>query len=734
MIEGQLGGTSAEADRGRNEPRRWRRVSGLPLLLGLYGLVLFVYRPLSPFEWDEILFMRAMERFDIAAHSPHPPGYPVYVGMAKPFHWLGADAQLALQLVAMIGAVAALCLLWLLARRLGATRAEATCAAALLAATPAFVFNANVGMSDTLGTAGALAGVLALLAAWDRPERLPLAAAICGVALGVRPQVGEALLPFAAVVAGHAARAGRWRSLGGAAAAGVGASLACWLPAVLLTGPARFLGALRGQFRWIMEVDHSGQFSQASFGTLADRWLVAPFGSLGLALPFWCLVVVGAILHWRAGRRRLVTVCLAAGGGYLVLAMWTLHIAPSVRYVLPAVPFLALLAGGIAAVGGRVASRLAVAAVAGWCLVALTIVAGPALDVRRRRPAPVAEAMDWISTNFKPERTTVVYTGGLRPHVTLVLARRGFKVLAGEPGQRGLRELQTDGDVLLLSTQPVAGSEILFAPHWEVPQLSRLSRRMYDRCVVARAPATADPSVTADPLVAAVTADAIAAAPRGDDLLVPAAAHAWGKLGSFWTTDLVLCNTDPAKALTVELSVIGRPGSSAGTAVATRQVAPGGMQALPDVLSESLSFKGQAAIRLRSTQPFAAFWRTFDRKRAGADSTPLLLPALPSATAVERAAFDLGPVWPASGDARCNVGFVNLGGKAAEVEITVASGKAVTTRRVRVPAASSVQVDDIVKATAARPLRAEFRASSRLLAYAAVVETATGRVAYLVVP
>jgi 4-amino-4-deoxy-L-arabinose transferase-like glycosyltransferase len=724
-------GLSAVADDGQIHAPRNRGAVALPLLVALYGLALLIYKPLSPFEWDEILFIQAMDRFDIATHSPHPPGYPVYVGLAKPLYWLTGNAQLALQLVSIIGAMAAVCLLWLLARHLGASRRAATGAAVLLAAMPGFIVNANVGMSDVLGTAGAVAGVWALVAAWDRPERLPLAAAVCAAALGVRPQSVGALLPVAAVVLVRAARARRWRSLLAAAASGVVASLVCWLPAVLLTGPARFMGALRGQYKWAVDVDGAGQFSRATLGALADHWLVAPFGSAALALAFLGLLVAGAIAHWRAGRRRLVAVCLAAGGGFLVFAVWTMNIGPSVRYALPAVPFLALLAGGIVGIRRSVPARLAAAVIGVWCLLATVAVAGPALDVRRRRPAPVSEAMEWIAASFKPELTTVVCSGDLRPHVMLGLATRGFKVVTANSGQTFFADLRPEGTVLLLTSNPVTGTEVLFAPHWDIPQLSRLTRQRYDRCVVARAPDAPSRPAEVDPLLAAVTAPALAAAERGTDLLVPAAAHAGGRLGSFWTTDLVICNTDPASALTVELSVVARPGASVGTAAATRQVPPGGNLALPDVLSDPLSCNGQAALQLRSKRPFAAFWRTFDRSRARSGPPPALMSAVTPAAAVDRGAFDLGPAWPASGAARCNLGFVNLGNRAAEVELRVVSGKDVTTRRARVPATSSVQIDNVLGSPASGPLRAEFRASTRLLAYAAVVEAATGRVAYI---
>jgi len=296
---------------------------------------------------DEILFMRAMAKFDVAAHAPHPPGYPAFVALAKPVYWLTGDAQLGPQLAAIAGAVA----------RSGCS-ACSPCASARPAAR--VVRGGDAGGTARVPlqrqrrhvrrgrTAAAVAGVLALAAALDRPERLPLAALVGGLALGVRPQVAYALMPVASPpwcararspLAATAARARRRRRC---CRRELGA-------AILITGPDRFLGAVRGQALRVVIAERAGRFSGAPLSVLADHWLLAPFGSPALAWVFWLLALVGGWAHWRAGRRRLVAVCLASGATYLVLAAGTMHYGPSVRYVLPALPFFAALAAGIAA-------------------------------------------------------------------------------------------------------------------------------------------------------------------------------------------------------------------------------------------------------------------------------------------------------------------------------------------------------------------------------------------------
>jgi len=44
--------------------------------LAAYAAVLLIYRPVSPFEWDEILFMRAMAKYDVRRPRAAPAGLP----------------------------------------------------------------------------------------------------------------------------------------------------------------------------------------------------------------------------------------------------------------------------------------------------------------------------------------------------------------------------------------------------------------------------------------------------------------------------------------------------------------------------------------------------------------------------------------------------------------------------------------------------------------------------------
>src|SRR5215212_2252459 len=70
----------------------WRLQSPL-LLLGLAAVaaVRLLTLPRSIWEWDEVLFLRGIARFDPLHHSPHPPGYPLLIGLGKALTWITGD-------------------------------------------------------------------------------------------------------------------------------------------------------------------------------------------------------------------------------------------------------------------------------------------------------------------------------------------------------------------------------------------------------------------------------------------------------------------------------------------------------------------------------------------------------------------------------------------------------------------------------------------------------------------
>ena len=71
----------------------------------------------GPWEWDETLFARGILHFELAAHFPHPPGFPGWLALGHLLTPLTGDPLAALQLASAVFSVAALWVLAALGRR-----------------------------------------------------------------------------------------------------------------------------------------------------------------------------------------------------------------------------------------------------------------------------------------------------------------------------------------------------------------------------------------------------------------------------------------------------------------------------------------------------------------------------------------------------------------------------------------------------------------------------------------
>lgn len=475
----------------------WRVVAGaarrrraLVAALLAYVALAFLLRPAMPFEWDEVLFQRALDDYNVARHSPHPPGYPVYVAVARAARAVVGDPLLALQLAGLAAAAAALALVFSLTRRLGGSPAAAAAAVAVVAATPTFVFHANVGLSDGMSAAAGAAAMAALLAAAERGAALPWAAVVVALALGVRPQLLPLLLPLGVVAVVQAARRHEWRRLAAAAVAGLVVTDVIWLSAMYATGSG-FWAAWQDHARTLATAERTARLPGARLAELVPYWFVRGFGSPVLAGAFWTLVALGTAAWLKVGRRRLAAACLASAALYLTAGVFTMNYTTGVRYLLPALPALGVLAAGVVSLPWRAARRAAGAVVAAWCLAAAWW-AAPVLALRRA-PAPTWAALEWARDHLDPSRTTVVFDGFFEPHVQYVLAPEGFTLAKFEPGTAYGAWQRPGGRVVYVCPRPVAGGEVLFAARWDSAKLRWLTRNRYDEAAVTAAPPPGEP-------------------------------------------------------------------------------------------------------------------------------------------------------------------------------------------------------------------------------------------------
>ncbi|MHB1261358.1 MAG: protein O-mannosyl-transferase family [Thermoplasmatota archaeon] len=219
----------------------WARLDlGLALGLAVASVLAHLpYRSRHLNTWDSVLFALALDRYSVPEARPHPPGYPVYIAMAKLLQPFFADENATLVALSLAMAAATGALLYAFVRSFGSRRA-ALAAGGLLAASPILAHNAVIATSYA---GESLFTILVAWASWacrrsPTTGRAALLGATFLLAIGFRqsfllyltPLVAWALLPRP------------WdvpilvRRLGAAAAAGLVVGLLWLVPMVALSG------------------------------------------------------------------------------------------------------------------------------------------------------------------------------------------------------------------------------------------------------------------------------------------------------------------------------------------------------------------------------------------------------------------------------------------------------------------------------------------------------------------
>jgi hypothetical protein len=380
--------------------------------------------PRGPTEWDELLFVRGVESFEPLHHRPHPPGYPLLVGLGKlaaaivgdPFGglvWLSVVASLV-GFAALVAAYAPLCAGRDAAR---ATHRWAVAGALLFALSPSMLVHGAMALSDA--AALAFAG-LTLAAAVAAPSvtGAALGGAAAAAAVGCRPQLAVALAPTLLVMlllaASSARRAGAARrmalSLAGAGVAAFALVAAAWMgPLVAASGgPGGLLRLLRGQAGLVAGHDASLARAGTSTPELLARFLLDPWGPRWAA---WLVLALAAAGGARLLRRRPAAALplLVFGAADLAFALAVMNPDDGARYALPSMVTVA----GLAAVGGAAVEPRSWRARAVWLVpvasvVAFAVYTAPLLRQRATADSPPVRAAAWGRRHL-PARALVLY-------------------------------------------------------------------------------------------------------------------------------------------------------------------------------------------------------------------------------------------------------------------------------------------------------------------------------------
>lgn len=381
---------------------------GVPRLLAVVAAVYlaahlpFLSRSLE--DIDSINFALGLRHFDVAAHQPHPPGYPVYIALGRvalaaveaavPGARPATAASLALALLSAIGGALAAAALGVVFRALdkragGAPPASPQWwwATALAVAAPLFWISGVRPMSDMVGLAFASVAMAVLLAGRSRGS-LVLGAALVGLGAGLRVQTALLSGPVLALVL-WTRRAGS-RDLAPCAAALAVGGLAWAAPLVWLSGGTSgylaALGSQAGEDFTFVDMLWANPSPRRIAQALLDTFM-SPWGSPSLAGVVGVMAAVGTIHVLRRERQALVALAVAFGpyAAFHLLFHETSH----VRYALPLVAPVAWLASRGLVPLGRLGPWL------GGAVVSASLVdAVPAAALYASQPHPAFRVMD----------------------------------------------------------------------------------------------------------------------------------------------------------------------------------------------------------------------------------------------------------------------------------------------------------------------------------------------------
>ena len=435
-----------------NEPSTSRlvgwRLRSPWLLLGLAAVaaVRLLTLPRSLWEWDEVLFIRGIARFDPLHHSPHPPGYPLLIGLGKAITWITGDpftSLVALGVISSCVGFAALATAFGSFAGGGEEGERAGVIGALLFCfSPAMLVYGPLALSD----APALMFLALSLAAAGRlietrGATAPAAALglFASAAIGCRPQLALAVLPMLAVAL---VLAGSRKAWGVAVGSFTALSLAWFVP--LLTavgGPSGFVPFLSRQAAFVVEYDTNASRAGMSWVGVAKRFLAHPWGDRWLSFPVLALAGTGvAVAVARRFRSALPLAVLA--GVELTFALSVMNAQDAVRYALPGLLGIAFAAGvGAQALAGRLRVPAAALVAAGLFAAGSVRYAQPLLAARTRTLSPPVQAARWAQKNLSPYTAYLVepgmaaYADYLLPRSERVLVDEGLERFAGKRGK-----------------------------------------------------------------------------------------------------------------------------------------------------------------------------------------------------------------------------------------------------------------------------------------------------------
>jgi hypothetical protein len=294
-------------------PNQRKALFGLTILVGLTRFI-----PLSrgPWDWDEILFCMALGDYNVAAHQPHPAGFPLFILLGK-FARLFADSDFhALQALNVVASLFVFPVMYAVARAFRLDFIGSIAAALLFSFMTNVWFYGGTAFSDSLGMLLFLAAMAAYLSSGTHPRRYLLASLAMAAGVLTRPQNAVVTVFPWTIATVRLLRARRFRAVvSGSLVLLLLVSIGYGLVAYR-TGVERYINVLRGHSDYVTRYDSVANLARPPLTEVLLAQL-DPFEAGKVMLLINVLALVAII----GGRRHLVAEVLLTFVPFMLFSM-----------------------------------------------------------------------------------------------------------------------------------------------------------------------------------------------------------------------------------------------------------------------------------------------------------------------------------------------------------------------------------------------------------------------------
>jgi len=215
----------------------------------------------TPWDWDEVLFCLALNDYNVAAHYPHPPGFPLYIVLGRLVRIFADSDFHALQTLNVIAGMLAFPVMYRVARTFRLDYSSAMAAGIIFAVLPNVWFYGGTAFSDVpamilfLAAVGAYMSSATHVSSVTGPRRYYLGALLLAAGVLFRPQNAVvAVFPWTIATVGFV-RAKRWGTVLGASLLIVALVAIGYGGAIAATGADAYVAAFKAHSSYVRMAD-----------------------------------------------------------------------------------------------------------------------------------------------------------------------------------------------------------------------------------------------------------------------------------------------------------------------------------------------------------------------------------------------------------------------------------------------------------------------------------------------